>query len=383
MLNFRKIIALTAAVLTVSAFPVSGAEPAGENIIITDMIGRELDVTPGSYSRVVCIGAGALRMYTYICGSEYLCGVEDIDNTSLEDRPKMFDSAARPYIIAYGNDFTELPSCGVGGPNAQTAEAEMILSCNPDIVISFYQDVEKEDALQSQLGVPVVTLMSGPGGVFDERFKDSLRLLGTLFEREARAEELIFFINAESDEISSRTSDIPEDTKPSVYICGLGNWGTASHLTTAQNYNVFDIAHIKNVVQGLEGGMLQTIEEEKFVSLGGEMDIMIMDAAAVKNIAASYSGDNTMFDVCKAWNNNEVYMEMAYNAYYTNYEIALANAWFAGKCVYPELFNDIDMTDKTDKITEMFLGQPLADEIFAYPTSFGGYGKVAAGDIFR
>ena len=36
-------------------------EPAKE-ITITDMIGREMTVVPGSYKRVVCIGAGALRM---------------------------------------------------------------------------------------------------------------------------------------------------------------------------------------------------------------------------------------------------------------------------------------------------------------------------------
>ena len=53
----------------------------------------------------------------------------------------MFDSVARPYMLAYGEAFTALPSCGVGGPQAQTAEAEKILACNPDIVISEYEDV--------------------------------------------------------------------------------------------------------------------------------------------------------------------------------------------------------------------------------------------------
>ena len=70
------------------------AEP--EEITITDMIGREVTVTPGSYKRVVCIGAGALRMYSYIGDVSLLCGVEDIDNTTLDERPKMFDSVARP-----------------------------------------------------------------------------------------------------------------------------------------------------------------------------------------------------------------------------------------------------------------------------------------------
>ena len=110
---------------------IPAAEP--EEITITDMIGREVTVIPGSYKRVVCIGAGALRMYSYIGDVSLLCGVEDIDNTTLDERPKMFDSVARPYVLAFGNTFSTLPSCGVGGPNAQAAEAEKILSCNPDI----------------------------------------------------------------------------------------------------------------------------------------------------------------------------------------------------------------------------------------------------------
>ena len=76
------------------------------------MIGREVTVTPGSYKRVVCIGAGALRMYSYIGDVSLLCGVEDIDNTTLDERPKMFDSVARPYVLAFGDTFSALPSCG-------------------------------------------------------------------------------------------------------------------------------------------------------------------------------------------------------------------------------------------------------------------------------
>ena len=59
----------------------------GEPVTVTDMIGRQVAVTPGSYRRVVCIGAGALRMYSYIGDTALLCGVEDIDNTTLDDRP--------------------------------------------------------------------------------------------------------------------------------------------------------------------------------------------------------------------------------------------------------------------------------------------------------
>ena len=135
-------------------------------ITVTDLIGREVAVTPGSYRRVVCIGAGALRLYSYIGDVSLLCGVEDIDNETLSERPKMFDSVARPYVLAHSDMFASLPSCGVGGPNAQSPEAEKILTCEPDIVISLYGDADKANALQEQLGVPVVTLMSGPDSVF-------------------------------------------------------------------------------------------------------------------------------------------------------------------------------------------------------------------------
>ena len=321
-------------------------------------------------------------MYSYIGDTALLCGVEDIDNTTLEERPKMFDSVARPYVLAYGDVFAQLPSCGVGGPNAQTAEAEKILACNPDIVISEYEDVEKEDALQEQLGVPVITLKSGAKGVFDDAFFGSMALLGTIFGEEEKADSLVDFINAESTEISTRVSGLSDEEKPSVYICGLGNWGTTNHLMTAQNYVSFDIAGVKNAVSGLENGAIQAIEEEKFVSIGDDIDIMIIDAAAVKNIKPLYTEDNTMFDTCKAWQNGEVYLQMAYNAYYTNYEIALLNTWYIAKTVYPELFEDIDMTSKANEITSTFFGTELGDAIFACPASFGGYQKIDTQTFF-
>lgn len=377
-MRMNRIAALLLALALLLAWPAV----AEAGVTVTDMIGREVTVTPGSYARVVCIGAGALRMYSYIGDTALLCGVEDIDNTTVEERPKMFDSVARPYVIAYGDVFNALPSCGVGGPNAQAAEAEKILACNPDIVISEYEDVEKEDALQEQLGVPVITLKAGPQGVFDDAFKASMRLLGAIFDNPDKAEALVSFIEGEASAISARTAEVADADKPGVYICGLGNWGTTNHLMTAQNYVSFNIANVKNVVNDLEKGGIQPIEEEKFVALGEDMDIMIVDAAAVKNIVPLYQADSAIFDACKAWQNGEVYLEMAYNAYYTNYEIALINTWFIAKTVYPALFEDIDIKAKTNEVTRAFFGKDMADAIFAYPSSFGGYQKIDTATFF-
>ena len=388
-MRIKKLAALLLAVLMMLSVCACGAEETAQptenetSITVTDMIGRELTVTPGSYKNVVCIGAGALRMYSYVCDVQLLCGVEDIDNTTLENRPQMFDSVARPYMLAYGDVFATLPSCGVGGPNAQAAEAEKILSCNPDIVISEYEDVEKADALQEQLGVPVVTLKTGPNGIFDDAFKGSMTLLGKVFGTEERAEALIAFVDAEIAEISARTADVADADKPGVYICGLGNWGTTDHLMTSEHYKSFDVANVRNVVSELGAPGVAAIEKEKFTALSADMDIMFIDAAAVKNIKPLYAEDPTMFDTCKAWNEGEVYLQMAYNAYYTNYEISLINTWFIAKTVYPDLFSDIDITAKANEITKVFLGTELADEIFACPASFGGFQQIDTAEFFK
>lgn len=354
-----------------------------EEVTVTDMIGREVTVKPGTYKRVVCIGAGALRMYSYIGDIDNLAGIEDIDNTSLSDRPKMFDGVARPYVIAFEEEFSKLPSCGVGGPNAQAAEAEKILNCNPDIVISEYEDVDKENALQEQLGVPVITLKSGSAGVFDESFAKSMELLGTIFDKDEKASDLNAFVAEQKEEISKRTSGVADADKKSVYICGLGNWGTTNHLMTSPNFISFEVANIKNVVTGLSNKGIQKIEEEKFIDLADKMDIMFFDTAAVKNIKPLYKENPDMFNLCKAWKNGEVYLEMAYNAYYTNYEIALINTWYIAKTVYPDQFKDIDIDAKTDEVTEKFLGKKLSKEIKAFPNSFGGYKKIDTKTFFK
>ena len=378
----KKILVFILAALMLVSLCACGTDVPQGDVTVTDLVGREVKVNPGSYERVVCIGAGALRMYCYIGDAELLAGVEDIDNTSLDSRPAMFDSVARPYMLAFGEAFESLPSCGVGGPMAQAPDVEKILSCNPDIIISEFEDVEVATNLQEQTGVPVITLGTGKDGVFDEEFFTSMTLLGKIFGKEKKAEDLVAYIAKEKAAIEARVGSIPEENKPSVYICGLGNWGTTNHLMTAEDYVSFRVAGVKNVVSGLGMTGIGPIEAEKFLELSESMDILIMDAAAVKNIKPLYAEDPTMFDTCKAWQSGEVYLEMAYNAYYTNYEIALANTWFIAKTVYPDAFADSDLTAKLSEITKAFLGVELADEIFACPGSFGGYGKIDTTAIF-
>ena len=351
--------------------------------IVTDMAGREVSITPGSYSRVLCIGAGALRLYAYIGDADKLCAVEDIDNMTAEGRPAMFDDVARPYQMALAETLNNLPSCGKGGPQAQAAEDEKILACNPDIIISEYEEPSLANTLQEKIGVPVIVVKYGSSGVFDAKVAGSLTLLGKIFNKEEKATTLNNFIASEKAAIQERVKDVEVASQKKVYICGLGQWGTTNELMTAQNYEPFNVAKINNVVTDLAKDGIQEITDEKFVDLADDMDVIIIDAAAAKNIKSSIkAGGSYPFTVCKAWQDGEVYLQMAYNAYYTNIELALINTWFAAKSVYPDLFTDIDIEAKTTEITTAFLGKDLNAAIKAKPLSYGGYQKIDTTTFF-
>ena len=341
-----------------------------------DIIGREVQLGQ-DFSRVACIGAGALRLYSYVGDVGKLCAIEEIDNEALDSatRPKMFDGVARPYVMANKDAFNAISTtAGVGGPNAQTAETEKLVAAKPDLIISEYKDVEAANKLAKDTGATVVVVDYGKGGQLDMgTFETSLNLIGKAMKNEARAKELVDFYKAEEEAISKATANIAEEGKKNVYISGLGNWGTTNQFMTTMNYAPFKTAHINNVCTDLEFSGIGAITPEKFAALAPKMDVMVFDAAAVKNIR----GKGFDFSSCKAFQTGEVYLQMAYNAYYINAETALINTWFCAKSIYPEAFANVDIAKKADEITTKFNGKALYDQIKQKQHSFGGYQKIA------
>ncbi len=349
---------------------VSFKAEEGGKAKVTDMVGREVEVTPGSYQKVLCIGAGALRLYSYVGDMDKICAVEDIDNLALTERPKMFDGVARPYMVAYGETLKGLPTCGVGGPKAQTVETEKILACEPDLILSEYEDVETSNNLQASAKVPVLTLDYGSGSALNKSVYGSVLMLGKVLNKEAKAKELITYCNDSVKTIWETTKGV---SAKKAYIAGLGNWGTANAYSTSPSYEAFTYAHVDNIVKNRPTQGVQTIDAEYFLSLAPSMDVMVFDAASVKNI----KGQGIDFSSCPAFKTGEVYLQMAYNAYYTNVETSLINCWFVAKSIYPDSFKDLEISAKADEVYQKFLGKTLYSSVLEYNFSYGGYQKIA------
>ncbi len=352
------------------------SESVDGKLRLTDMAGRKVDVTPGSYSRILCIGAGALRLYSYVGDMDKICAVEDIDNLALESRPAMFDGVARPYMVAYGDSLKGLPSCGVGGPKAQVVETEKILACEPDLILSEYEDAETSDKLQESVKAPVLTLDYGSGTSLNKTVYGSLLMLGKALGKEEKAKSLITYCNDSVKSIWDTTKGVAQKK---AYVAGLGNWGTANAYSTSPAYEAFTYAHVDNVVKNRPTQGVQTIDTELFLSLAPSMDVMVFDAASVKNI----KGQGIDFSSCPAFKSGEVYLQMAYNAYYTNVETSLINCWFVAASLYPERFENFNISAKANEIYQKFLGKDLYSGVLEYKFSYGGYQKIAnPGEFF-
>ena len=374
LLLFLSTACLLAACSEQSSSKSSASDTIQDTVTVVDGIGRSVTVKPNSIKKVVCIGAGALRFYSYIGDMKLLSGVEDIDNP---EKTTMWQNVARPYYMANAELLKTLPSCGKGGPGNQSPEKTKILECEPDLIISEYEDVKVADDLSEATGVPVITLKMGPKGCFDPILRNTFSTLGKVLGREQRASAINEYIVSVQNDIQQRAKNIDEESKPSVYLAGLGNWGQKGLFDTASSYAPFDIGGIKNIVDGrVSKTGQQAIEKELFEDIAPSMDKMIIDASGLANIKAYFSEHPDVFDNVKAVKEGEVYLQMAFNAYYTNIEIALMDAYYDAMVTYPTQYSDINIVDKSNEITTLFNGKAMYESIKDMGSSYGGYQKI-------
>ena len=374
----KLILALLPIVLLTSCENTNNSSNNPNSITVTDGIGRSISLDPSEIKKVICVGAGALRYYAYLEGASRLAGVEDIDCSFRRSSSSPFEGVARPYYDAYKDELSSLPTCGQGGPMHQSPELEKIVSCSPDLIISDYETAEQATRMEEASGAKVFTIKYGQNGVFDDVFSNTLITLGKVLGKEDRANELVSYIASCKADISDKTSTYSKDKK--VYIGGVGNWGQKDYLSTHPNYPSFNVANIANVLEGegLATQGVQSIEKEKFVSLGSKIDVMIIDSAGLSKTIAEYAEDNTLFDNVKAVQNGEVYLQLPYNAYYQNIEINLINTYFVAESVYPGCFgSSFNIEDKADEILEKFVGKKIYSSLKSMSGQFGGYQKIS------
>ena len=94
-------------------------------------------------------------------------------------------------------------------------------------------------------------------------------------------------------------------------------------------------------------------------------DKVILDAAGLGLLKNQYSDDNNaeIINAIKAFKDDEVYVQLPYNGYYTNLELAYCDAYFIASVCYPDLFKDINVENKYREIIKFFLGVDVYDDV--------------------
>lgn len=354
----KKLLILFAALLVIMLLPAGcghkngrqdGAAPGKAKI--TDLAGREVEV-PVPANRIVAVGPGALRLVCYVNGADRVVGVEDFE--------KKQPAGSRPYILAHP-ELTNLPAIGQGGPDT-VPDAEKLVGVRPDVIFATYlADKATADGLQAKTGVPVVVLSYGKLATFDDDVYRSLTLTGKIMNDEKRAAEVVDYLKKCLQDLNARTKEIPAGRKPGVYVGALGMKGTHGIESTQAQYPPFTSVNARNVADesGKSGSVM--IDKEKLISW--DPDLIFIDEGGYSLVLDDYRKNPQFYQSLKAFKNGEVYGQIPYNFYSTNIDTAFADAYYAGKVVFPEQFKDIDPVKKADEIYQFLLGKAVYEQV--------------------
>lgn len=321
-----------------------------DTITVTDALGRTVEV-PKSPDHVICSGSGALRYLTYLEAQDRIVAVD-----SIETERSKFD--ARPYALA-NPQFKEYPVFGEFRGN-DDPEKILALDPQPQVIFKMYSTSGYDPVeLQKKTGIPVVALNYGDMVNNRADMYNSLRIMGEVMGKEDRAEELIAFFDSTIADLNERTAGVPEEEKITCYVGGIARSGPHGFQSTEPTYPPFLFTNAKNVAY--DPMNLTTAEVSKESILGWDPEIIFVDLSTTQSedkSSALYQLQNDVsYRKLTAVKTGEVYGVLPYNWYTQNQGSVLADAYFAGKLLYPERFEDVNLENKTIEIYTFLVGR--------------------------
>lgn len=329
----------------------SAAESEAESMeesatrIITDSTGRDVEI-PSRVESIVCVGVGALRYSCYMDAADLVVGVEDYE---------VKEGMSRLYNYVNFDKFKDLPVTGTNGePNI-----EEIITAGPQVIVmSSYASADADD-LQAKSGIPVV-MVPGSDTTLDDNAYETIRIMGELYGKEDRAQELTAYLKGIQKDLDDRTADIPEEDKPSVYVAGVSFKGAHGFEGTEAYYGPFELIHANNLANTTDQTGAFDIDLEQVLTWDPE--IIFLDFNGMSLINEDYADNPDYYQNLTAVKEGKVYSQISFRSSASNLETALADAYYAACIMYPEQFSDIDPVEKAGEIfTALLETNPYED----------------------
>lgn len=355
-------LALTLAMLLVLAAgctnqtPTEGSESTGEpsaapsestpqTRILLDSEGREVEL-PSTVERIVCVGVGALRYSCYVGAADLVVGVEDY-----ETKPGM----SRLYNYVNFDKLRDLPVIGTNGE----PYVEQIIAADPQVIVMSAYAKQNADELSEKTGIPVV-VVPGSDTTLDDKAYETIRILGELYGKTDRADELTAYLRGVQADLDGRTASIENADKPTVYVGGVSFKGAHGFEGTEAGYGPFELIHAQNLANttGQTGAFSIDVEQV----LAWDPDYIFLDFNGMDLIREDYAAHPDFYNSLTAVKEGRVYSQISFRSSASNLETALADAYYAACVMFPEQFKDVDPVEKAGEIfTELLGTNPYAD----------------------
>lgn len=328
---------------------IASSTPAIASRTITDQLGRTVSV-PDTVQRVVVLQHQALDVMIQLGTQDTVVGV-------LEKWDKYLPGAAKCM-----KNIKDMPTPG----GLSSVNMEALLSLNPDLVIvTHYAPEEMIDRI-SKAGIPAVALsfydasreqasklnadLKNADMAYNKGVDDAVSILGKIFHKEDRAEQLIAEIHKSRVLLKSHLGNIPEKDRIRCYMgratmhtYGRGKY-TSVIMERAGGVNVAakDIVGFKEV----------TMEDV----LRWNPQVIFVQWRHRK--AAEVIRNNPAWAGVDAVENNKIYVCPEYVKPWGHAlpeSMALGEIWMAKK-LYPEKFKDVDINSMAQKYYRKFYG---------------------------
>ena len=150
----------------------------------------------------------------------------------------------------------------------------------------------------------------------------------------------------------------------------IGFKGVHGITSTEAFYQPLEWIRARNVANEIGRPGHYFIDPEKLLLWNPE--VLFVDAGGLDMVDSDFRKNADFYQRLSAVQKNRVFLTLPYNYYHTNIEIALADAYFMGKILYPKTFTDIDPAKTADKIFAFFVGRPVYRQIKEELHGFGG-----------
>ena len=364
----RKHILLFTALLAVFAILISAGcvttDSPGDSegmVTITDAFGREVSI-PENPEKIAVVGSGSMRYFVYL-GID----LDDVCAVDYQDSKLNIETVnVRPYALA-NPEILEIPEVGAA---KGVVDNEKLLMSGADILFmggASSSNAEVANEIQEKTGIPVVMFYTGNYVTDAEKIQDTLLMLGDILDKEERAKDLIAYFDAVEADLKKRVAGL--SAEETVYVGGVSYNGVHGLDGTDPTYYPFAVLNIKNAaaeVTSVSQTGYAKISKEKL--LEWDPDFILVDLStltAAEGGALVELKNDPSYRELTAVKNSMVYTVNPHTSMNVNHETTLANAYFIGKLLYPEQFEDIDPVKKADEIYTFVVGEPVFDLLSA------------------